>query len=111
MKKENNISGSTFEETCGLVGASPMTETEMMKTNTVLKNSFFKDKYRNSLKTLTKSEMKRLEKQYPEWHLKDILIAILKDYNSELPTSIWLEMTQYIISEWERSHHEEPVLC
>ena len=111
MKKENNISLSTFEETCKLVGASPMTEAEMVETKAILKNSFFKEKYRNSIKSLTKVKMKSLKMQYPEWQLKDVLIAIIKDYTPELPIPILLEMIQFIITEWERTHQEELVLC
>jgi predicted metal-dependent hydrolase len=110
MKKENNI--STLEETYRLVRATPMTEAEMIETRAILKNSFYKEKYRNGLKSLTKGKMKRLEMEYPELELKDMLIAIIKDYTPKLPTPILLEMIQFIIAEWEHSHahQEEPVL-
>jgi hypothetical protein len=107
MKKENEISELSYES----IGASPMTEADIIQTDALLKNAFFKDKYRNSLKSLAKSEMNLLKKQYPKWQLKDVLIAIIKDYNSELPPSIFLEMTQFIISEWERTHQEELAVC
>jgi hypothetical protein len=109
MKKENNISDN--KETRTLTGASPMTETDILETETFSKMAFLKEKYRKGLKTLTKYEMRQFVKQHPEGQLKDVLVALIKDYNPELPPSILLEMTQFIISEWERTHHAEPVLC
>jgi hypothetical protein len=113
MKKENNM--SSFEETCRLVRATPMTEAEEIRIKAILKNSFFKEKYRNSLKSLTKVKMRSLKMQYPEWQPKDVLIAVIKDYAPELPTPILLEMIQFIIAEWEQKYvlkeEQEPVLC
>jgi hypothetical protein len=109
MKKENNILDS--EETRTALRASPMTEADILETATFSKTAFFKEKYRKGLKTLTKYEMRQFIKQHPDGQLKDALAALIKDYNPELPPSILLEMTQFIISEWERTHQAEPVLC
>ncbi len=113
MKKENNI--SRFEETCRLVRATPMSEAEEIRIKAILKNSLFKEKYRNSLKSLTKVKMRSLNMQHPEWQLKDVLITVIKDYNPELPTPILLEMIQFIAAEWEQKYahqeEQEPVLC
>lgn len=109
MKKENNISDS--EETCLSIGASPMTEADILESTAFSKTAFLKEKYKKSLKTLTKYEMRQFIKQHPDGQLKDALAALIKDYNPELPPSILLEMTQFIISEWERTHKAEAVLC
>ncbi len=113
MKKENNI--SSFEETCRLIRATPMTEAEIIETNAATKNSFYKEKYRNGLKTLTRVDMRSLKLEHPEWQLKDVLIETIKDYTPELPTPILLEMIQFIIAEWEQKYayqeEQEPVLC
>jgi hypothetical protein len=109
MKKENNISDN--EEARMLIGVSPMTEADILESTTFSKNAFFKEKYKKSLKTLTKYEMRQFIKQHPDGQLKDVLAALIKDYNPELPPSILLEMTQFIISEWERTHEAEAVLC
>jgi hypothetical protein len=109
MKKENNI--SDVEETRMSLGASPMTEADILETATFSKTAFFKEKYRKSLKTLTRYEMRQFIKQHPDGQLKDALAALIKDYNPELPPAILLEMTQFIISEWELTHQAEPALC
>jgi hypothetical protein len=109
MKKENNISDT--EKQHALIGVSPMTDANILRTAAFSKTAFFKEKYRKSLKTLTKYEMRQFIKQYPDGQLKDVLVALIKDYNPELPPSILLEMTQFIISEWELTHQAEPALC
>ncbi len=109
MKKENEM--SNFEKDLKFIGAYPMSDTEEIAANALLKNSFFKEKYRKSLKTLTKVEMRQLQKVHPEWQLKDVLSALFNDFNPELPSSILLEMTQFIIVEWEKTHQSEPLLC
>jgi hypothetical protein len=109
MKKENNI--SDIEEALTSIGASQMTEADILETATFSKTAFFKEKYRKSLKTLTKYEMRQFRKQHPDGQLKDALAALIKDYNPELPPSILLEMTQFIISEWESTYQAESVLC
>jgi hypothetical protein len=111
MKKENNITASTFGEAYQSIGASPMTEEDILQTDVLFENAFFKEKYRKGLKTLTLNDMSQLKKQHPNWQLTDILSAIIKDYNPELPPSILREMTQFIISEWENNHQEAPILC
>ncbi len=107
MKKENDISEASNMS----IGASPMTKEDLLQTESVLKNAFFKEKYRTGLKNLVKSDMKLFKKQYPEWQLKDVLVAVIKDFNPELPPAILLEMTQFIIAEWESSSQKEVVAC
>jgi hypothetical protein len=109
MKKENNI--SDVEKQHALIGVSPMTEADILRTAAFSKTAFFKEKYRNSLKTLTKYEMRQFRKAHPDGQLKDVLSALVKDYNPELPPSILLEMTQFIVSEWERTSQTEAILC
>lgn len=107
MKKENDISEASNMS----IGASPMTKEEILQTEAVLKNAFFKEKYRTGLKNLVKSDMKLFKKQYPEWQLKDVLVAVIKDFNPELPSPILLEMTQFIISEWENTRQKKLAVC
>jgi hypothetical protein len=109
MKKENNI--SDIEEALTSIGASQMTEADILETATFSKTAFFKEKYRKSLKTLTKYEMRQFRKLHPDGQLKDALAALIKDYNPELPPSILLEMTQFIISEWESTYQAESAFC
>jgi hypothetical protein len=90
---------------------SPMTEADILRTAEFSKTAFFKEKYRKGLKTLTKYEMRQFRKAHPDAQLKDVLAALVKDYSPELPPSILLEMTQFIIAEWERTPQTDPVLC
>ena len=82
----------------------PMTEEELLQMATLSQKSFFKEKYRHGLKVLTTMDMQRLQHEHPDWRLKDVLAAILKNYNPELPAALLLEMTQFIIAEWEKAH-------
>lgn len=109
MKKENNI--SDVEKQHALIGLSPMTEADILETAAFSQTAFFREKYRRGLKTLTKYEMRQFRKEHPDGQLKDVLVALIKDYNPELPPSILLEMTQFIVAEWERTHQIEAVLC
>ncbi len=81
-----------------------MTEEELLQMAMLSQKSFFKEKYRHGLKVLTRMDMQRLQQEHPDWRLKDVLAAILKNYNPELPAVILLEMTQFIIAEWEKAH-------
>jgi hypothetical protein len=85
----------------------PMTEEELQQMATLSQKSFFKEKYRHGLKILTQMDIERHILEHPEWQLKDVLAAILKNYNPELPAIILLEMTQFIITEWEKTHVKE----
>ena len=78
-----------------------MTEEESVQATILSKNSFFKEKYRHALKLTTKIKVYQSSQTNPEWSAKDVLIAIMKGYNSQLPSAILLEMAQFIVSEWE----------
>ena len=82
----------------------PMTEGELLQMATLSQKTYYKEKYRHGLKILTLMDMENYIQEHPEWQLKDILAAILKNYNPELPAAILLEMTQFIIVEWEKAH-------
>jgi hypothetical protein len=82
----------------------PMTEEEFLQMATLSQKSYYKEKYRHGLKMLTLMDMEKHIQEHPEWQLKDVLAAILKNYNPELPAVILLEMTQFIITEWEKAH-------
>lgn len=81
-----------------------MTEEESAQAAIISKNSFFKEKYRHALKLTTKIKVYKYAQSNPNWSAKDVLIEILKGYNSQLPSSIILEMAQFIVTEWEAIH-------
>ena len=101
MKMESNLVNLSLEEKFEVSSAKPMSQEKQRRMEILLKNSFFKEKYRKGLKTLTRMDMQELRKEHPEWGLKDMLAAIVKDYHPELPPLLLLEMTQFIIAEWE----------
>jgi hypothetical protein len=63
---------------------------------------FYKKKYRLALQMYAIVDINEYAKTQPTWTAKDILAAIIKDYDPQLPSDILLEMTQFILQEWEK---------
>jgi hypothetical protein len=78
-----------------------MTEEQEKQSAIISQQILLKDKYRQSLKTVTKLVIQNLAKEHPDWCTKDVLVYIIKDYNPELPSQILIEMTQFITNEWD----------
>ena len=97
MKKESNDNRQTPEN----ISHRYMTEAESQQMTLLAKKSFFKEKYRHALKVSTKIDLLLLNQTYPEWTAKDVLSSLVKSYDPQLPTLILLEMTQFILAEWE----------
>jgi hypothetical protein len=79
-----------------------MTDEEKAHTAHITRNSYFKKKYRMALDITTKMMIQEMYKQNPDWSVKEVLVAAIKEYNSDLPSVLLLEMAQLIVSEWER---------
>jgi hypothetical protein len=79
-----------------------MTEEERAKLPVFTPNSYFKKKYRLALEISTKMMVQGMYEKHPNWTTQDVLVASLKEYNSDLPSSILLEMAQIIVIEWEK---------
>jgi hypothetical protein len=107
MKKQQNKEELISEFSSEKAFIKPMTEKQFLQMATLSQKSFFKEKYRHGLKILTQMDMEKYLQEHPDWRLKDVLAAILKNYNPELPAIILLEMTQFIIAEWEKTHVNE----
>ena len=76
---------------------------ENIKATSVLDNKrFYKKKYLLALKLYATVEIHEYVKSQPSWGAKDVLIAIVKDYDPQLPSDILLTMTQFIVQEWEK---------
>lgn len=95
---KNDMTNIISHET---IVSRPMTEAENEESKLISKKAFFKDKYRNALKTVTKLDIQELAKEHPDWCTKDVLVYIIKNYNPDLPSQILIEMTQFITSEWD----------
>lgn len=79
-----------------------MTDEEKARISHVTRNSYFKKKYRMALEVTTKMMIREMYEQYPDRPLNDVLSAAMKEYNSDLPSVLLLEMAQLIVNEWER---------
>jgi hypothetical protein len=79
-----------------------MTDEEKAHTAHITRNSYFKKKYRMALEITTKMMIQEMYKQHPDWSVKEVLVAAIKEYNSDLPSVLLLEMAQLIVSEWEK---------
>ena len=79
-----------------------MTDEEKARTSHITRNSYFKKKYRMALEVTTKMMIQEMYEQYPNRPLNDVLSAAMKEYNSDLPAVLLLEMAQLIVTEWER---------
>jgi hypothetical protein len=63
---------------------------------------FHKKKYRLALQMYAKLDIVEYAQSYPTWAAKDVLSEIVKDYDKNLPAEILLEMSHYIVTEWEK---------
>ena len=97
MKKESN----DVRQVSNNIPHRYMTEAENQQMRLLSKKSFFKEKYRHALKISTKIDLLLLNQTHPEWTAKDVLSSLVKSYDPQLPTLILLEMTQFILAEWE----------
>lgn len=79
-----------------------MTDEEKARLSHITRNSYFKKKYRMALEITTKMMIREMYEQYPDRPLNDVLSAAMKEYNSDLPSILLLEMAQLIVNEWER---------
>ena len=104
MKKEINAISKLKIQRPDHIPFRYMTEEEKAKSAALSKNSYFKEKYRLALKISTQMEIDKYSQTNPEWGVKDVLVTILKGYNSDLPSVLVLEMTQLIVAEWEAAH-------
>ncbi len=90
-----------------------MTDVEKERVEVITHNSYFKKKYRMALEVTTKMMVQDLYAQHPDWSVRDVLSAALKEYNKDLPSAILLDMMQLIVSEWDKkqTHKSELALA
>ncbi len=108
MNTEKKYYSISIEEAMKDPAMRPLAE-DLIKTSAeVQRQALLTEKYRKGLKFLTRLKIKKLHKTHPEWHLNDLLAAVVKGYNPELPAVVMLEMTQFIIEEWEKTKQPDP---
>ena len=84
------------------LNAKPMTAEQEKASEIISATAFARPKYLKAQNNLTKLKIQRFRKSHPNWELKDILAAIIKEYPADMPSSVISTMVQFIISEWER---------
>ena len=98
MKKENftlnqsDVKSEQFKR---------MADEEQAQMAIIAQKSLYKDKYRHALKSLSKLKIHEYYETNPNWSAKDILLNVMKEYNPNLPSIVLIEMTQFILNEWE----------
>jgi hypothetical protein len=78
-----------------------MTEAESKQMAIIAHKSLYKDKYRNALKSLSKIKVYEYYETHPNSSAKEVLVNVINGYNPNLPSAVLLEMTQFILNEWE----------
>ena len=97
MKKDSII---TQSETSVI---REMSDAEKAEMAIITRNSYLKEKFRMSLKFYTKRKIQECADIHADWRAKEVLVEIMKGYNPELPPVVLLEMTQFILEEWEKN--------
>ena len=80
-----------------------MSDAEKAEMAIITRNSYLKEKFRMSLKFYTKRKIQECADIHADWRAKEVLVEIMKGYNPELPPVVLLEMTQFILEEWEKN--------
>ena len=86
-----------------------MTVEELEKAKALKEKSWYKEKYLNSLKTVTRTRLKKQIREFPERELKDHLSLLLGKMPAEAPSKLLLLVTKFIIEEWEKMGRQEAV--
>jgi hypothetical protein len=73
-----------------------------VETIEVRQKRYLTKKYRLALKLSALLDLQELAETHPEWGAKDVLFDIMKDYYSDFPAELVLEMSHYIVTEWEK---------
>ena len=82
--------------------ARPMTALEEKESEKISESAFTRPKYLKAQKSMTRLKIHQLHVSNPDWELKDILAAIIKEYPADMPPPVISTMVQFIIGEWEK---------
>jgi hypothetical protein len=80
--------------------ASPASPTELSST---IQQGFRHRKNLLALQDLTAIKIAKHQLEHPNWGLKDLLAEVIKGFPSEMPSDVLLQMTQFIVSQWEKT--------
>jgi hypothetical protein len=79
-----------------------MTDEERTQMAMFDSKKYNRKKYKMALQFGAKMKLYELSITHPKWGAKDVLIDIMKDYYSDFPAELVLEMSHYIVTEWEK---------
>lgn len=71
-----------------------------IETDIIWKNRFYDKKYREALKVSVKLDVQEFGQTQPKASAKDVLIAILTEYDPDIPSPILLELARVILADW-----------
>jgi hypothetical protein len=91
------------------INGRPMTAKEKAEVKTALTKLPYTAKHKKSLEFSTLLLLEELRLANPTWELNQVLGSILQGYPQETPAALLLDMTKFIIAEWERKEELETV--
>ena len=101
MKKIDDIINQLVLSKPNHIVLDKMTEEEDLETDIITENPSYGKKYREALKVSVKLDVEEFGQTQPNATAKEALVAILKNYDTDLPSPILLEMAQIILADWE----------
>ncbi len=87
----------------------PMTAEEEKSVKKAFSQLPYTAKFKKSLEFTTLLHFDELRLAHPEWELTKVLGTIVQNLPKETPPALLLDMTKFIISEWERKEELESV--
>lgn len=77
-----------------------MTKEAEAETDIIVENPSYIRKYREALKVSVKLDVQEFAQIQPYATAKEVLLTVLKDYDTDIPSSILLEMSKVILTDW-----------
>ena len=100
MKNIDDIINELILSKPNLLSFSKMTNEEDIESDVIAENPSYDKKFREALKMSVKLDVQELAQNQPNTTAKEVLIAVLKDYDTDIPSPILLEMAQIILADW-----------
>ncbi len=100
---------TTAEKRATIMGR-PMTTEEAKEVKKAFARFPYSAKFKKTLEFTTLFRFDELRLAHPDWELNQILGNILLGFSKDIPPALLLEMTQLIITEWEKKAELETVV-
>lgn len=82
------------------IALSKMTKEEELETDIITSNPSYTKKYSEALKASVKLDVQEFAQVQPNASAKEVLMTVLKDYETDIPSPILLEMAKIILADW-----------